>query len=170
MKKIKFVNIDGRCYTTARYIEDMAEALGGYDVYTFDGTTAGPRHPGTVVAAAFRSIMKDPTIRRRYGITLQDACRIEFDIHSQNDKVRDYLLKQGMISVRDFDREHRHLNLFTKCGAEVIIAYLRKEPKVTLLKSEYVSELKRKFKGCTLTPLTIDKDSATINKKRGTLL
>lgn len=168
MKKLLCVYINGRPYTVARRIEDMAEALGGYNVYVFDGETAGPRHPGTVVVNAVRSILKDPVLRRQLELLPTNQAKVEFGVHKPNDNLINYMIHQRMITKFDMDQGMHYLNVFDLDSAEAVLCYLRKNLSYTMHGNEWEA-LPRKFDDIILSTMILDKDAAKRKKNVGSL-
>lgn len=152
---LKFVHINGEPYTTARQIEDAAEAVGGYDMYIYNGDHGGPRHPGTVVVGAVRKILSAPQLRKALKLLPSDSARLQFGMHQMNDDVVNYLIYHKVITKYDLSRDDS-LNLFNPDAARAVIAYLCKKPEFEL-QGGSVQIMPRFFDNCILSPMVTAK-------------
>lgn len=155
---VPFVNINGVYYTTAKFIELIAQQLGSYERYEYDrengdGRT-GPWHPGTVTVQAFKKALKDPVLRKQLGIDNKNHCKLEVAASQQNAQVFEYMKKQGLCTDYDLDVHRVSLNLFDEAAASAIVAVLNKSINLRIPPNckEFLPML---ISGVTLTPVLI---------------
>lgn len=154
---LRFVKINNDLWTVARNLEDFsAYEEGPYEVYIFDGDTAGPRHPGTVVVRTLGQIMADPISRRMFGLHSTDFAKLPHKLYKPNDQAIDYMVASGLITKHDMNIGFKNLNLFNRRAAQAVIGFLNKNPDY-VLKDVNCSILGRQFTGCTFERLQTQK-------------
>lgn len=161
--QLHMVSINGQMYATARDIEDLAADLGPYEVYVFEGDTAGPRHPGTVVVNAIKAIMADAVLRKRNDLRPTDFAKLEHGIYPPNDNVVNYLIQQKVMTKYDMDLGFHSLNIFSEKAARAVCRYLNKDLTIEI-PAERITTVRRKFKDCSLSPLYTQKKEDRVKK------
>lgn len=164
---VPFVSINGTYYTTAKYIELVAQELGSYERYEYDRENGdghtGPWHPGTVTVQAFKKALKDNVLRKKFGISNKNHCKLEVGTNEQNDKIFAYMKQQGLCTDYDLDVHRTSLNVFDEVAVDAIVAVLNKDVELKV-SAERKEKLPKLIAGGVLTPVLIQPEEKRVKK------